>query len=147
MDCEEVSFVPSRRKAVVGSATAPATAGHAVEADEAHAACLDASTYAIATALNHFAAGFIAAGAGEADAVFDQRALAFAHAQVALARRHAVHGATQAEHPAGYHFTQVLQGGRRHFIIALAGYLHAAVAFFDLHRATGDHAKALHRRR
>src|SRR5689334_20507735 len=92
-----------------------AAARHAVEAEAAHAAGFEALAHAIAASLNHLAASFVAAGAGDANTLLGVRAFALAHAQVALAHDHAVHHAAAATHAVAQHFAHLLQHAAGYF--------------------------------
>src|SRR5262249_29982644 len=94
---------------------------------------------AVAARLDHLAALAVAAGAGEADAGLGHLALAQAHREVAAADHHAVEHHAAATHPAGHHRAQVLHHAARHFVVADAGHLHAALALLELHGAARHH--------
>jgi hypothetical protein len=110
-----------------------------VDTKTAAAADLEHAGHAFAARLDHLAAGLVAAGASDADAGRSHLAFAHAHGEVAGADGQAVqhHGAT--DHAAGHHGAEVLHHGAGRLVVADAGDLHAAGAFFHFHGATRDH--------
>src|SRR5690606_37392575 len=127
----------SKRILPGGSSAGPAADRSAVETKIAAAAAIETLRHALATGLDHLADGLVAADAGDADTVAGVLALAHRHRHVAGADRHAVHRAAAAAHAVGHRAAEVLQHGAGNFILAAAGDLHAAVALFHPHGATG----------
>jgi len=121
-----------------GLAGAAADRG-ATERDTAHATGFHASLHAVTAGLEHVAALLVAAGAGDAAAVFGHFALAIAAAQIALAHDHAVHHAAAAAHAACQHLAEILQSAASYIVFAGADHLHAAGALFHLDRAARQH--------
>ena len=119
----------------VALATLAAADRRAVEANAAIAAGLRTGTNAVAARFDQVAAIFVAARAGEANAILDRSALALAHAQVALANNLAIRGAAEADLAARQDLARLLQRGRALLIAANADELHSAVALLDFHRA------------
>src|SRR5439155_9512253 len=79
-----------------------------VQEETAGAARVEQAAQAVAARLNHGAALRVAAGAGNANAVFGRLVLARAHRQVAAVDGDAVERAVAAAQAAGQHRTQVL---------------------------------------
>jgi hypothetical protein len=81
--------------------------------------------------LQHFAATLVAAGAGDAAAVFGQFAAAIALAQVELAAGDSVLRAAETAKPITGHFAEILKRCASNFIIATAVDLEPACALFE----------------
>lgn len=86
---------------------------------------------ALAALLDDRAAILIAAGAGDAAAVFGVFALADAHREVALAAGDAVAGAANAAQAVGQHAAKVLQRAAGDFVFAAAINLAAGRGLFE----------------
>jgi hypothetical protein len=123
----------------VGMLHAAAADRHVVKTKAAGAAALHHGHHAVAAGLNHLAAHGVATGAGDADAVFHDFRFAHAHGHVEAAHHHAIVHHAAAHHGAGHHFAEVLKHADGHGVVAHAHHFHAAVAFFHLHGAAGDH--------
>jgi len=109
--------------------------GRVVEAHVAAAAVLAALADALAASLELLAAFLVAAGAGDAAAVFGLLALAMATGEVALADADAVFTAAATAATFGQHAAEILQRALGHFVLAAAIDLEAALALLELHRA------------
>lgn len=118
----------------------------AAKADATHAVGFHAGVHAIAASLNHVAAGFVAAGAGDDATIFGHFARAIAHAHVALTHHHSILHATATTHAVTEHFAHVLESGARHVVLAHARHLHPAIAFLHFDRASRDHGHVAQRR-
>jgi len=111
-----------------------------VEADVAAATALTALREAIAAGLQHRTAGFVAAGAADAAAVFCVFTLALAAAEIYLAALNAVPSAAAAAETIAQHLAKVLQGASRNFVVAAAVNLAAGRGLFEFHCAARQHA-------
>jgi hypothetical protein len=100
-----------------------------------------ASRTAIAASLDHFAALLVAAGAGDADAVFGAFALAEAQSELALADLNAIAAADARAGAVAQHIAEILQLSAGHFIFAATVDFAAASALFEFHLATGQDGK------
>jgi len=130
-----------------GALAAAAAHRRVVERDGAAAARFEAAAQAIAAGLNHLAAGFVTALAGDANAILGAFAAAMPHHQIALANGHAIERAAAAAHAIGQHLAEILQRGARNVVVTDATNLHTALALFDLHGAAWHDAPiAGHRR-
>jgi len=118
-----------------------------VEADVAAATTFAALRQAIAAALNHRAAGLVAARAADAATILRIFTLAVAAAQIHLAALDAVPRAAAAAQAVGQHAAKILQRAAGDFIITAAMNLAPVRCLFELDRATRQHAPVRARRR
>jgi len=138
-----LSFYINQRLGLAGAAADR----RAAEAYGASAAGFQTLLHAVAAGLDHFAAGFVAAEASDAYAVFGVLALADAAAEIALANGHTVHCATATTHLVAKHLAEVLQRAASDLVVALAVDLHAVFALLDLEGASRGDAPIGHRLR
>src|SRR5262249_40576968 len=111
----------------------------AVDAKAAAAAGLEHGGHAFATRLDHFPAHLVAAGAGDAHAAVGHVGLAHSHGEVARADGHAVHHHAATDHAAAHHGAEILHHRAGRLVVASAGDLHSAGAFFHLHGTAWNH--------
>lgn len=131
----------------ISSGLAAAADGDAAEADVAAATALAQAAQAVAARLEHVAAGLVAAGATDTDAILGAFALAETAAQIASAALNAIAGAAAAAGSGGQRIAEVLQGGAAHGVIALAMNLQSAGALFESQLATRHDTPAASGRR
>jgi hypothetical protein len=119
--------------------SATAADRHVVHANTAYAAGLGHGTHAVAASLDHCTASGVAAGAGDAYAVFGRLALAHAHSHIAAAHHHAIHHHAATAHAASHHRAEILKHRCRHRVVTDAGHFHAAGTLFHFDLTPGNH--------
>jgi hypothetical protein len=108
--------------------------GRVIEADVAAAPVLAASGDALAAGLKLLGAFLVARSASDRAAVFGLLALRVSEGEVALAHADAVFTTAATAATFLQHAAEVPHGAARHFIVAAAIDLEAALALLELHR-------------
>jgi len=125
--------------------TAAANRG-AVEANEAGASVFGAAGEGVAAGLQDFAAGLVAARAGDAATILGELAFAQATGQLDIANGYATHLAIDRTDTTGQHPAQVLHRATGDFVGATTIDFEAIGALLESHVAPRDHAP-IHRLR
>lgn len=123
-----------------GSKLTAAANRRAIETYKTSTAAVGAGSQGIAAGLDQLTAGVVAAGAGDAAAIFGEFTLAHSASQLDVADGHAVELTANGTEPTRQHSAEILHHATGHFIRTTAVNFHAVGTLLEANVAPRNHA-------